>query len=558
MQIREKILAGVLAVTVGGGVVLPKVWDAYQAPLADRTKKIQKIREDLETVEFDRRVAEAKLSKMEAWKKQSLPANPQDAMRLYQQWLTDLAELVAQFRNVAVTPDHLVTPRDGNYVGIRVKITGEATLEQVRAFLYAFYRADLLQHIASMNLENRRRVMPPALTVTITAEGLSVKDAVERGTSLFSRTTLTTDLDGDGKTVTVESSAAFPAEEPFDIRVDGEFLKVVRIDGNRWTVERGVAQFPKSSHRSGATVELAPVNPLTKDRSLSDYDVLIAQNPFAKPVEAVIVETPNQPPVIEAVETVTVAPGQTAAFQVVASDPETPKERLYFSLSENSPQGAMIDPETGQFAWVPDSTVPPGDYRIVVKVSDDGSTPQTTSREVVVKVTEDTAQYVYLTATIFADAQPRAWLRDQASNKKLVLEEGAALQYAGIQGSVDEIGRDYILLGMDGVQWKLRMGNNLRSLVRLVEPASPVSQTPKPSEEAESQTEEPPDKTPQIEKPSMDDDPISQDVPQPAKPETESPKEAPNTAADSPRVDPSPSDPPSPQEPAVEERTNGS
>ncbi|NOX57026.1 MAG: cadherin repeat domain-containing protein [Planctomycetes bacterium] len=466
MQAREKILAAILAITVGGGVILPRGWKAYNEPLNQRMERIQKLDEKLETLRFDRQVARAKLRKMAAWTKQSLPASPQNAMVLYQQWLTDLAEEVAQFENVTVTPERLVRARDGSYVSVRVKLTAEGTIDRIRNFLFAFYNTNLLQHIVGLTVENRNRGVNGPMAVSITVEGLSLPGAPDRGSSLFPRTRLAADIDEQAETVTVESAADFPEKPPFRVRIGGEFMIVAKADRKRWTVQRRASGFPAAKHPAGSTVELAPVNPQMKAASLGDYNVLVTLNPFAKPQKEAPPETPNAPPMIEALEPIAILPGETATFKVSALDLETP-DQLKFSLGSGAPSGATIDPKTGQFTWKTTWDTAPGDYRVTVQVTDGSPNPMTASQTVTITVKEDVAQYTYLVGAGRKDELREAWLYDRSNNRRLILHEGETLRYAGVEAAVVAIHRDHIVLRTNEAVWKLDLGQNLRSMQKV-------------------------------------------------------------------------------------------
>jgi len=97
----------------------------------------------------------------------------------------------------------------------------------------------------------------------------------------------------------------------------------------------------------------------------------------------VIVEEPNTPPVIAGLADRTVTWGTTVTATAAASDPEN--NEMKFSL-EGAPAGAAINEGTGQFSWTPTQAEAPGNYLIIVRVTDNGSPPEsaTTSFNIVV------------------------------------------------------------------------------------------------------------------------------------------------------------------------------
>ncbi len=88
----------------------------------------------------------------------------------------------------------------------------------------------------------------------------------------------------------------------------------------------------------------------------------------------------NHPPVLSPIPSQLAEQGQSTEVRVAryASEPD-PGETLTYTLDPGAPAGAILDPNTGLFAW----TVPPsqavGAYPIGVTVTDDGSPAMSTS-----------------------------------------------------------------------------------------------------------------------------------------------------------------------------------
>jgi len=59
------------------------------------------------------------------------------------------------------------------------------------------------------------------------------------------------------------------------------------------------------------------------------------------------------------------------AFTAVGSDPDLPANTLTYSL-DGAPEGASIDPVSGEFTWTPAEAQGPGEYTFTVRVCDDG------------------------------------------------------------------------------------------------------------------------------------------------------------------------------------------
>lgn len=293
MQRREKILLIVLLASLGVWSVKPFVQDTLYGPVQERQRQKTSATEKLENVEEQFDIALAKLAQLSAWKQRSLPADPKVAALAYQQWLTDLAELVAQFSEVKVAPERVASAGQDEYTAVRVSVTAEATLEQVRRFLYRFYRADLLHRIIDLKLEKLDGGSAPRLRLSLTAEGLALPGSPARGPTLFPRTELADELPDGATTLAVKDPAGFPNDTPFRIRIGREYLVVTETNDGQWSVERGTDFSSSASHSAQTVVELAPVHPAMRNRGFDESRPLVALNPFAPPAPST--ERPSSP-----------------------------------------------------------------------------------------------------------------------------------------------------------------------------------------------------------------------------------------------------------------------
>jgi Zn-dependent metalloprotease len=98
----------------------------------------------------------------------------------------------------------------------------------------------------------------------------------------------------------------------------------------------------------------------------------------------------NRPPEIAPISPVSVAKGQTLTVQVVATDPDA-GQTLTYSLEPGAPVGASINPTTGVISWPVSAAASPGTFVFVVRVTDNGTPPQSATRSFNVTVTEGTA-----------------------------------------------------------------------------------------------------------------------------------------------------------------------
>lgn len=183
MRRSEKVLLAILVLGLltwqGGRLVDRVMFDPIRRSRAELERLDEQIAEQTrQTAELSR--AEATLKN---WQQRSLPPDPLTAQRLYQQWLTDLAQDCG-FATLKVYPDR-VMPKNDASVGVAVSINAEATLDQLSLFLSRFYRTDLAHQITALNIDSTQDRGDPVLRVTIMAEGLSLR-AAEARQQLFS------------------------------------------------------------------------------------------------------------------------------------------------------------------------------------------------------------------------------------------------------------------------------------------------------------------------------------------------------------------------------------
>lgn len=111
----------------------------------------------------------------------------------------------------------------------------------------------------------------------------------------------------------------------------------------------------------------------------------------------VVVNEANQPPVLDPIPDQTVAEGSLLTVTLSGADPDIPPNGLSYTLDASAPAGAQVDSQTGEFAWTPDFTQPPGDYTFIVVVTDNGIPPLQATQTFLVTVTEAPRPPVFAT-----------------------------------------------------------------------------------------------------------------------------------------------------------------
>jgi hypothetical protein len=290
MQRREKILALLLISAVlawyGSGIV----HRIFLGRLDERKDKLALVKETQANVSAKEQNLLNTMKKMGDWRDRSLPNEPLEALRLYQQWLTDLGQ-TSGITQLHVTPEQRQANGPG-WKSISVKVTGEGTFEQLTTFLHEFQRIALLHRIASIKVEGPKTSGP--LKVTMVAEGLLFDDSAPK-TRLLARTTLAESLPRSFDSAKVVSTEGFPTEPGFGLRIEKELVLVTKVDGDKWTVKRALEGTTKASHPPKSEVEIYPVRPERKDIKLEDVRKALVANPFVKPGAVTRTIDPNDP-----------------------------------------------------------------------------------------------------------------------------------------------------------------------------------------------------------------------------------------------------------------------
>lgn len=361
MKRSEKLLASALLVSVGIFVVVPWIWAAFRGPVAEQEGKLRTATENLDKAigQFD--IARASVKSMKLFKEQSLSSNAAQGALAYQQWLTDLAEIVAEFKDAEVTPERISPSRDNSYVAVRLRVTGEGTIEQLRTFLYRFHRANVLHRISSMTAEAQNNSSRPRLTIRMTTEAIALRDAPAKGPTLFPRTTITSVSDEDGPPkIELASVEDFPEEAPFELRIGQNYYNVADIDGKELLLELEEGQSVEASEED--IVELSVVHSDFKEIAISEYDTLIEKNPFAKPA-------PYRPR-LDLIGTKSVGRGKSISLSAKVSGADTTADQVEYEILSELTDGMTF--EEGKLNWEPPAELAAGEYAVKVRAAGGG------------------------------------------------------------------------------------------------------------------------------------------------------------------------------------------
>jgi len=96
----------------------------------------------------------------------------------------------------------------------------------------------------------------------------------------------------------------------------------------------------------------------------------------------------NSAPTLDPIADRTIDESQQLSLTAVASDPDLPLQTLTFSWGADPPIGATINSTNGVVTWTPNEAQGPGSYSLVVRVTDDASSPRSATQHFAVTVNE--------------------------------------------------------------------------------------------------------------------------------------------------------------------------
>ena len=366
MQRREQILLGGLLAAVVIWQTSSWITSFVFGPFEERSLQLNNLKKTV-SEKTDKMLELARAEKaLKELKAKSLPPDDPgkdkkptalDSGRSYLKWLEDLAHLCG-FESLRVTPGGQ-TPKDNVYISVVVKIEAEARFDQLARFLDLFYRTQLVHRISTMNVSTKISEGDPTLKVHLDVEGLVLLDAPPRR-SLFPEAYLTDRLSEDATTLLVEETEGFPKDAGFRIRIKSEFLKVIAVDGKKWTVERGVEQTVPASYSDETQVELVRLDPNHLDRTIDEFRQLIASNVFVKPPPPLKLK-------LAGLAEKTFTRGKPIEFVITASSFDTLLGKPQFAAIGNLPPGLKLD-RSGKVTWKPGDDMKAGKYVIDFEV----------------------------------------------------------------------------------------------------------------------------------------------------------------------------------------------
>lgn len=134
---------------------------------------------------------------------------------------------------------------------------------------------------------------------------------------------------------------------------------------------------PEGATLNPTTGEFAWTPDETQGSSVFTFTVRVTDNgtPVLDDFETFQIEVidTNSSPTLEEIDDQSGDELTEIAFTAQAADGDDPADSLNFSLDPGAPDGTTIDPETGDFSWIPDESQGPATYTVTVRVTDSGN-----------------------------------------------------------------------------------------------------------------------------------------------------------------------------------------
>ncbi|MBD3673980.1 MAG: putative Ig domain-containing protein [Planctomycetaceae bacterium] len=372
MNQREKKLALLFGLVILYWFGKPMYVSWFVDPIDEKKIQLQTLLDSVDTLEIKDMQLLAAQTRVVNATRMALPPEELVAQRLYQEWVTELANMY-QFRNPQVKPEGR-SSRGKVYTAVRVGLSAQASYEQICRFLAAFENADILHRVSGLRLECDEHRGNPLVEITLSAEALALPNSPMRET-IFPRFRLNQVLSQTATTFTPKTPAGFPEDQSFLVRIGSELIQVLPGNSRQWTLKRGYEGTIAANHEPGAEVELFQ---LRKDRPLiseQDLQRIIDGNFFVKPAP------PSQPQWKNVGDQIAVR-GRPYRLQLQADGFNAKTPPRIYSVEGEVPAGLELNAQTGEVVWEPDQNVELGEYPLQFAVRIEGEQKPRFSEEV--------------------------------------------------------------------------------------------------------------------------------------------------------------------------------
>lgn len=173
MSKREKILAGAVGLLVVVGLLFFGARSMFSGS-GETKDEVTLLIEGNQKLRLENRQTALEAERLVAFKQRALPYDREEARRVYQKWLFDLANKEVALQQVDIKPPAESANRDV-WRQFSFTVNGVGTLEQITQFLFRFHKSNLLHRIGSL------RITPikdsKNLKITMRADALALPGA---------------------------------------------------------------------------------------------------------------------------------------------------------------------------------------------------------------------------------------------------------------------------------------------------------------------------------------------------------------------------------------------
>jgi hypothetical protein len=184
----------------------------------------------------------------------------------------------------------------------------------------------------------------------------------------------------------------------------------------------------------------------------------------------------NHPPTWPATVGQQAVKGSAFSYRPSAKDSD-PGQRLRYEILSKAPEGMRISSGGEEVTWIPKEL---GKYEIELLVVDSGIPEGWSTQKLTIDVVDppppseppkptpkyDIAQQAEVSALVTGRNGPEAWIRSKLEGKTLFLKVGDKLSLGSVEGTVVELGANYMEVETEGKRWTVGLDESLADAYR--------------------------------------------------------------------------------------------
>lgn len=180
MQQREKILAGGLGAVVAMYLATQVLAPVIRAPIVDRENALKRAENARDAAEEEELETLAAIRTLSGWTEdEALAGQPLSVLRLYREWLYDLA-IASDWQDVAMTPNNNLRAINAEATPIEVRGTATATAAQLARFLQTYEATPILQGLTRLKVTSESSEPDSPLQIELDSVAIVMDQAKPR------------------------------------------------------------------------------------------------------------------------------------------------------------------------------------------------------------------------------------------------------------------------------------------------------------------------------------------------------------------------------------------